>query len=138
MIEIYVTHKVDDEKEKKIKQQLDIETIEFDLSHIDRTITKDDLRKILMTREFQDGHGYWIHHRGISKAQEALDVEFKAQLPRLQAEEDRWLASKRQALQKKLDIEAHERQKKLDVESHEKWEEQKKLDDEKQRKDSLF
>ncbi|MBC8116162.1 MAG: hypothetical protein H7062_17385 [Candidatus Saccharimonas sp.] len=138
MIEIYVTHKIDDEKQNKIKQQLDISTIEFDLSQIDRTITKDDLRKILITGESQVGHGLWIHYRGITTVQAALDTEFKAQLPRLQAEEDRRAAAKRQAWQKKLDIEAHERQKKLDIEAHEKWEEQKRLDDERQRKEGLF
>ena len=46
-VEIYVTHKVDDVKLKKIQEQ-DVSTLEIDLSDIDRLITKEELKEILL------------------------------------------------------------------------------------------
>lgn len=47
LVEIYVTHKIDEEKLNKIKL-LGLSTIEIDLSHIDREISYEDLRNILI------------------------------------------------------------------------------------------
>lgn len=46
-VEIYVTHALDDEKKKKI-EELGVSTVEYDLSKIDRNITRDQLREILL------------------------------------------------------------------------------------------
>lgn len=46
-IEIYVTHKIDDNKKKKIIKE-DVSTIEIDLSEIDRYISKEMLKDILL------------------------------------------------------------------------------------------
>jgi len=48
IVEIFVTHKIDEIKLKKIRT-LGISTIEIDLSKINRNISEDDLKKILMT-----------------------------------------------------------------------------------------
>lgn len=47
ILEIFVTHKIDDEKENKL-QKLGISTMEIDLSSIDREIDKEELREILL------------------------------------------------------------------------------------------
>lgn len=46
-IEIYVTHRIDDEKLKKLQAE-GISTIEIDLSHEEKTITEADLSEILL------------------------------------------------------------------------------------------
>lgn len=46
IVEIFVTHKIDEEKLKKIKF-LGMSAVEIDLSKINRTITKEELRDIL-------------------------------------------------------------------------------------------
>lgn len=47
ILEIYVTHEVDDEKKKKIKR-LNIPTLEIDLSKLNRNITKEELAEVLI------------------------------------------------------------------------------------------
>ena len=46
-IEIFVTHRIDDEKLRKLQAE-DVSTIEIDLSHADRTITKSELANVLL------------------------------------------------------------------------------------------
>lgn len=46
-IEIYVSHALDTAKQKKIIE-LDVPTVEYNLSKIDRNITKDELRDLLL------------------------------------------------------------------------------------------
>ena len=57
-IEIFVTHKIDEIKLKKIKEQ-DISTIEIDLSNTDREVTKKDLEQILYNENLNKK---WIHN----------------------------------------------------------------------------
>lgn len=57
-IEIYVTHKIDDNKKKKIIQE-DVSTIEIDLSEIDRYISKEMLKDILLKQSKQK---QWIYN----------------------------------------------------------------------------
>lgn len=67
LIEIFVTHKIDAEKLKKIRK-LNLSTIQIDLSHIDRHITKDELKNILInTSEYKS----WIYN----KYQEKKEIE---------------------------------------------------------------
>ncbi|MBD5160052.1 MAG: hypothetical protein HDT23_07425, partial [Ruminococcus sp.] len=47
LVEIYVTHKIDEEKRNKI-ESLGLSTIEIDLSHIDKKISYENLRDILI------------------------------------------------------------------------------------------
>ena len=56
-VEVYVTHKVDDEKEKKIKE-LDIPTIEIDLSKCE---LNDNLLAKALTREIEE-YGRWVYY----------------------------------------------------------------------------
>lgn len=57
VVEIYVTHPVDDEKQEKIKNS-GVSAIEFNLSKIDREIDKDCLRSI-----FESGENcHWIYN----------------------------------------------------------------------------
>lgn len=58
IVEIFVTHEIDDEKKKKIKR-LDIPTIEIDLSKFDRNITKEDLYQVL---SIQNENKKWIYN----------------------------------------------------------------------------
>lgn len=58
ILEIFVTHEIDDEKKVKIKK-LDIPTIEIDLSKADRTITEVDLKNILLSK---GDNKVWIYN----------------------------------------------------------------------------
>lgn len=62
-IEIYVTHKIDDNKKQKIINE-DVSTIEIDLSEVDRYITKEMLRDILLK---QSEKKKWIYNSAINK-----------------------------------------------------------------------
>lgn len=57
-IEIYVTHKIDDNKKIKIAEE-DVSTIEIDLSEIDRYISKEMLKDILLEGTKQK---HWIYN----------------------------------------------------------------------------
>lgn len=57
-IEIYVTHKIDDNKRNRIIKD-DVSTIEIDLSEVDRYISKDMLKKILLEETAQK---QWIYN----------------------------------------------------------------------------
>jgi len=74
MVEIYVTHKVDPDKLKRIKKK-EIPAIEIDLHTINRTISREDLKSILMSGEFSK----WIHSPIIDLARQdyQLDIEEK-------------------------------------------------------------
>ncbi|MBD5142610.1 MAG: hypothetical protein HDT22_03235 [Ruminococcus sp.] len=58
IIEIYVTHKVDEEKLKKIRAS-DISALEIDLSKFDRFITESELRNILVN---SDSYKSWLYN----------------------------------------------------------------------------
>lgn len=57
-IEIFVTHKIDDNKLKKIKE-MDISTIEIDLSEYDGFVTKESLKEILLEKPDQKR---WVYN----------------------------------------------------------------------------
>lgn len=59
LVEIYVTHKIDDEKLNKIRS-LGLSTIEIDLSETDREISYEDLRNILINN-CSEKNGYLIN-----------------------------------------------------------------------------
>lgn len=58
IVEIFVTHEIDDEKKKKIKR-LDIPTIEINLSKMDRDITKESLCEELL---YNSENKEWIYN----------------------------------------------------------------------------
>jgi len=58
MVEIWVTHKIDDNKLRKIKE-LDISTIEINLSKLDRMISMNELREFLLKDE---EHKFWVYN----------------------------------------------------------------------------
>lgn len=58
ILEIYVTHEIDDEKKKKIKR-LNIPTLEIDLSKLDRNIAKEELTEALI-KETENKN--WIYN----------------------------------------------------------------------------
>jgi hypothetical protein len=58
IVEIFVTHEIDEEKLDKIKY-LDIPTIEINLSGFDRNITEEDLKEILING---NQNKVWIHN----------------------------------------------------------------------------
>lgn len=64
-VEIYVTHALDNEKKKKI-EELGVSTVEYDLSKIDRNITKDQLRNILFNSS-PDDIIKWKHDADINR-----------------------------------------------------------------------
>lgn len=62
-IEIFVTHKVDDEKLEKIKREK-INTIEYDLSKINKLLTYEELKDILL---YDQNIRKWIYHTKIEE-----------------------------------------------------------------------
>ena len=62
-VEIFVTHKTDNSKLEKIKE-LDISTIEIDLSKCTDNITKDSLKEILLDT---NKNKYWVYNSVINK-----------------------------------------------------------------------
>lgn len=58
IVEIFVTHQIDDKKKIKIKK-LNIPTLEVDLSKFERDITKETLREVLIT---QSEKKRWIYN----------------------------------------------------------------------------
>lgn len=70
LVEIYVTHKVDEPKLQIIKDN-DIAAIEIDLHSLNRTITKDDLASVLITGQCSK----WIYQPTIDAAKEAFQKE---------------------------------------------------------------
>ncbi len=85
MIEIFVTHCVDIEKFRKIKN-LGIAAIEFDLSQMGRVVTREDLRSLLVfgRRGQAQCSRKWIFHPDHEKLQKAIDEEFLAKKDMLQ------------------------------------------------------
>lgn len=71
-VEIYVTHKVDEEKKKKVKEN-DISMIEIDLSDVNREIPEDELEDELSKYLFEDtSKSYWINNK-------ILNIEYQKQ-----------------------------------------------------------
>lgn len=58
LVEIFVTHEIDDDKKKKIKR-LDIPTIEINLNKVDRNITEGDLKQALLSNNENKS---WIYN----------------------------------------------------------------------------
>lgn len=69
LVEIYVTHKIDEEKLNKIKS-LGLSTIEIDLSQTDREISYEDLRNILINTCSEK---QWIFNKFVNDNVERLD-----------------------------------------------------------------
>lgn len=63
IVEIFVTHEIDNEKRKKI-EQLGIQTIEVDLSKFERDITEKDLKDFLIGKS---ENKHWIYNREIEE-----------------------------------------------------------------------
>ena len=84
IVEIYVTHPVDDEKKNKIKTS-GVSAIEFDFSKVDREIDKERLRSF-----FESGENcHWIYNtKGSEKAKEFMLIVEKRYAQR-QLEEKR-------------------------------------------------
>ncbi len=61
IVEIYVTHKVDDEKKQKIKNS-EISAIQIDLSNIDREITEAEIKKLLESGSNTE----WLYNKKIN------------------------------------------------------------------------
>lgn len=57
IVEIYVTHRVDDDKLQKIKK-IDMSAIEINLSELDEPISKDNFKSLLMRNS---KHKYWLY-----------------------------------------------------------------------------
>lgn len=57
ILEIFVTHSIDEVKENKIKE-LDVPVIEIDLSKVDRYLTRDELKQIIIEL---DDRKYWVY-----------------------------------------------------------------------------
>ena len=67
-VEIYVTHKIDEEKRKKI-EDLGISTIEIDLSSIEKTVTREELSVLLQS---DCPEKKWIYNVWAAKCLEKL------------------------------------------------------------------
>lgn len=70
VVEIYVTHPVDDEKKEKIRKS-EVSAVEFDLSKVDREIDKECLRSI-----FESGENcIWIYNaKGAEKTRDFMKI----------------------------------------------------------------
>ena len=75
LVEIKVTHGVDKEKETWIKQQ-DLRAIEWDFSHVDRAISREDLKHALVYGR-GPGTARWINHPDMEKAQAEAERQQK-------------------------------------------------------------
>jgi len=72
-IEIFVTHKIDDAKREKIKNKL-VDTIEIDLSNIDKQTEYEALEEILLN---DNERKYWIYNNKIETIIEKLQSKCK-------------------------------------------------------------
>lgn len=72
LIEIWVTHRINAKNLEKIKE-LDIGAIQFNVSKMDRIVTKEDVRQ-----ELASGQGVWLFHPRLQSAQEKLDHDVTA------------------------------------------------------------
>lgn len=68
LIEVYVTHKVSEEKKEKIRS-LGLSAIEVDLSGVDYNITRDELKELVVdstnNKIWLSGASYWTVKRGL-------------------------------------------------------------------------
>ena len=96
LVEIWVTHRVDEDKKRKI-ESLDLPTIEFDFSKMDRVVTKKDLRAVLVLGRSLPGFGggRWIFHPKRKQVQAEVDRDYNAKKPALEAELSQWQERKR-------------------------------------------
>lgn len=76
-IEIYVTHPIDDEKLKKLKEK-NISTIEIDLSKIKRDISVEELSDILLNSSPQKS---WKYHTESEKWYQQFEKDASDELP---------------------------------------------------------
>ena len=85
IVEIFVTHPVDDEKQERIRAA-GVSAIEFDLSDVDREIYKESLRAI-----FESGENcHWVFNAlGVVKAKEYMEIVEKKHQQRLLEEKKR-------------------------------------------------
>ena len=61
-VEIYVTHKVDEEKKEKLRAQ-GVSCIEINLSAIERGLSKAELAKLLYDEDFMEDHCHWAYNK---------------------------------------------------------------------------
>ena len=69
LVEIFVTHKVDEQKIEKIKN-MNISAIEIDLSGISNNITIDELSNLIIN---ETKNKYWLYNALINKYEKAFD-----------------------------------------------------------------
>jgi hypothetical protein len=100
MIEIFVTHRVDQYKLNKIKRR-DIPTIEINLSKVDRSISREKLRTILMGGNLSS----WLHNPLVELAKK----DFQQEIQRKVKKEEEYrandfpIAEKKRASKKRKD-----------------------------------
>ena len=63
-VEIYVTHKVDEAKEAKLREK-GVSCLEVDLSSVERTMTKAELTGLLYDKKFMDEHCRWVYNQKV-------------------------------------------------------------------------
>lgn len=98
MIEITVTHGIDDEKYKKI-EELGISTLEIDLSQLETNFDPETLYSEIIT---STAHKYWVYNSLAEKEKEKLKEEYlkeqkEEEEAKRKAEEKREWARKKQA-----------------------------------------
>ena len=82
LVEIKVTHGIDQEKFEKIKA-LGVSTIEYDFSGANRALTKQDLKAALIDKQMPpgQGRGFWIYHSKRQQLQDQVNRDYIEQNP---------------------------------------------------------
>ena len=77
-VEIHVTHRVDREKLSKIESR-GVGTIEFDFSRTRRSLTSDDLKRVLVDTYAAKGRGRgtWVYHPELRSTQAELTARYR-------------------------------------------------------------
>lgn len=89
IIEIFVTHKVDEAKLDLLKRNGE-SAVEIDLSGVDRGITREELAQLLMG----DAPRLWLYHRDVAKRNQEISAERQQRLQTWAAMKTRYEASK--------------------------------------------
>ncbi len=100
LIEIAVTHFVDDKKEEKIKN-LKLPTIEIDMSSFSfESISKDELRDIIIN---DTDNKRWVYNPQLEKAYEWANDEYKAKIDDIVREQRELAEVEKTRIQKKIE-----------------------------------
>lgn len=70
LIEIFVTHKVDEEKLARLERNGET-ALEIDLSKVDRAISREELADLLLT----DADRTWLHHKVVARRKAEIEDE---------------------------------------------------------------